>query len=139
MDNGEAMKQLYIVRGLPGSGKTTLAHTITDGYVYEADQFFMVNNEYKFDPELLRAAHDDCQDRVRQAMIDGQSPIAVSNTFSQRWEMAPYQSLAREFDYQVTIVEVQTSLSDFALSMRNLHNCPADIIARQRARWERVS
>ena len=42
------MKELFLLRGLPGSGKSTLAKSL-DGIHVEADQFFMVGGEYKFD------------------------------------------------------------------------------------------
>jgi Tfp pilus assembly pilus retraction ATPase PilT len=41
-------KVLYLVRGIPGSGKSTFAKTLSGEY-YEADMFFMVDGEYKFD------------------------------------------------------------------------------------------
>ena len=50
------MKTLYIVRGLPGSGKSTFAHTL-DCPVFEADMFF-VNSEgvYNFDFTRIKDA-----------------------------------------------------------------------------------
>ena len=44
-------KVLYLVRGLPGSGKSTFAKKLvhSDFLVCEADKYFMVNGEYKFD------------------------------------------------------------------------------------------
>lgn len=36
------MNSLYLIRGLPGCGKTTLAHKLTS-YVCEADDFFGKN------------------------------------------------------------------------------------------------
>lgn len=50
---------LYIVRGLPGSGKSTLAKKIVHGINhFEADQYFMVNDQYCFQPELIKNAHE---------------------------------------------------------------------------------
>ena len=41
-------KVLYIVRGIPGSGKSTFAKSL-GGTHFEADMFFMKDGEYKFD------------------------------------------------------------------------------------------
>ena len=44
------MKNLYIVRGLPGSGKSTFARSIAKPYqIFEADQYFMKKGKYNFD------------------------------------------------------------------------------------------
>ena len=66
---GNNMKNLYIVRGLPGSGKSTFAKSIAKPYqVFEADQYFMKNGKYKFDPTKLKEAHNDCKNRVTRRM-----------------------------------------------------------------------
>ena len=41
------MKTLYIVRGVPGSGKSTFAKTL-GGTHFETDNYFMIDGEYKF-------------------------------------------------------------------------------------------
>ena len=84
------MKNLYIVRGLPGSGKSTFAKTLVghDFLVCEADKYFMVNGEYKFDVTKLKEAHESCRNMVetymKDSMVNDQfyQEIAVSNTFT---------------------------------------------------------
>ena len=48
-------KILYLLRGLPGAGKSTLAKSIGAIY-FEADMFFMEGNEYKFDIRKIQEA-----------------------------------------------------------------------------------
>ena len=57
-------KTLFLVRGLPGSGKTTFAKQLSD-IVFEADMYFESNGEYKFDPSKIRDAHEWCKGHVR--------------------------------------------------------------------------
>ena len=47
------MKELFLLRGLPGAGKSTLAKSLRGTHL-EADSFFMVNGEYKFRPEFIK-------------------------------------------------------------------------------------
>ena len=60
------MTKLYIVRGIPGSGKSTFAKKLLQqGKVQqhlEADEFMTdKNGDYKFDPTILQKCHQQCQ------------------------------------------------------------------------------
>jgi len=61
------MKELILLRGLPGSGKSTLAKSL-DGIHIEADQFFMIDGEYRFDASKLKDAHNYCFTRTKSYM-----------------------------------------------------------------------
>jgi len=63
-------KILYIVRGIPGSGKSTIAKTL-GGIQIESDQYFIDSNgEYKFDASKLHNAHNYCQEDKIKLMRD---------------------------------------------------------------------
>lgn len=124
------MASLFIIRGLPGSGKTTLAHEIASR-VYSADDYFTnrYTGEYHFVAEHLHIAHSNCLQNVRLAMRDRCNKIAVANTFSMRWEMQLYYDAAKEFGY--TVYEL-TCNGKF----KNTHNVPEETISKMMARWE---
>lgn len=124
------MKILTLIRGLPGSGKSTLAKKLR-GEHFEADMFFQKDRQYKFDPALLREAHQWCQDQTEQAMLFGWREIVVSNTFTQRWEMEPYLKLAQEHGYTVQVIECKGKFE-------NIHGVPAEKIEKMRQRWENI-
>lgn len=110
---------LFLVRGLPGSGKTTIAKELTPHYV-EADMFFMENGRYKFDPSKLPQAHKWCLERTKDFMtIWGYGKIAVSNTFTEEWEMAEYMELARENGYKVHTLVIENRHGG-----KNVHGVP---------------
>jgi len=124
---------LYIIRGLPGSGKSTLGTALTNGsgHVYSADDYFMdFDGNYNFDPSKLSAAHEGCKDGVRNALEKGYSPVAVANTFSQKWEADPYFVMAGENKYTVVVIECQ---SEFGSE----HGVPAATVAAMATRWEK--
>jgi predicted kinase len=123
-------KILYIVRGLPSSGKSTFAKTL-GGNHYEADMYFMESGEYKFEPTKIRKAHEWCQDLVYMDMIKSEPVIVVSNTFTQEWEMKPYFELAEKYGYMVfsTVVEKRHN-------NKNNHNVPKEKIEQMKNRFE---
>ena len=133
--------KLILVRGLPGSGKSTFLNLFNqqvDFFVAADDYFYNKKGEYIFDPEYLSKAHDHCQVAVREELEGGLfKGIAVHNTFSCRWEMEPYIQMAYEFGAQLIVVDLYDSgCTDQELEDRNIHNCPIESIARMRSRWE---
>lgn len=128
-------KTLYIVRGIPGSGKSTFAKTL-GGTHFETDEFFMVDGEYKFDPTKLKEAHRWCQDSVNTAMILNHTAglnnvIVVSNTFTQEWEMESYFQMADTYGYKVFSVIVENRHGGI-----NTHGVPEDKLQVMRDRFE---
>ena len=135
------MKNLYIVRGLPGSGKSTFAKKLVgeDFLVCEADKYFIdkETGEYNFDFTKIKDAHKFCKDTVETYMKDSlvndqfYREIAVSNTFTQEWEMEPYIELAKQYGYQVTSLIVENRHGGV-----NEHNVPEDKIEIMKNRFE---
>ena len=135
------MKTLLLIRGLPGSGKTTLARTlearITGSFEVCADDYFMVDGEYKFDAAKLEEVHRLCQLGTRLALEKGTSFVIVHNTFSKRWEMERYLRMAEEHDYRVQVVDLfNAGLSINELVERNVHGAPHKTIKQMWDRWD---
>ena len=129
------MPTLYLIRGLPGSGKSTIGRAICGDESFAADDWFdlKAKNEGKtyeevFNPTDLPEAHQYCQDCVVATMSTGVD-LAVCNTFSQRWEAEPYFKLVVAFGYYVQIIECQSSFV-------NIHGVPEEAIQAMRDRWE---
>lgn len=120
------MKQdriLYLLRGLPGAGKSTLADLLVGSNeyncheyrVFEADQYHIdpITGDYNWKPENLPNAHADCFARVELAMqwnIESSkyyNRIAVANTFTTEKELQPYLDLATKYDYTIVSIVVE--------------------------------
>jgi adenylate kinase family enzyme len=128
------MKQLFLLRGLPGSGKSTVAKIISGGSGpthYEADMYFMKNGTYEFDGSKLKNAHEWCKDMVYMDMLKEVPVIAVSNTFTQEWEMEAYYNLAKEQGYAVFSLVVENRHGGV-----NEHGVPADKLEQMKNRFE---
>lgn len=132
-------KILYLVRGCPGSGKSTFSKTLVgeDSLICEADKYFVVDGVYKFDGSKLREAHTYCRDMVetymKDSLINDQNyrKIVVSNTFTQLWEMSPYFELAEKYNYMVFTIIVENRHGGI-----NQHNVPEDKIEIMKNRFE---
>jgi len=91
---------IVLVRGLPGSGKSTWASSrasdirLAGGQarVVSADDYYMAGDKYCFDSAQLPAAHADCLRRAKAGHEAGDT-VYVANTFTQAWEMSPYLEL----------------------------------------------
>lgn len=141
-------KVLFIVRGLPGSGKSTIAARFFSGEVREADKFpglytfgddgaVTFNGGHKDDSGLpmIARAHAWCQKGVWSDLHSGDA--AVANTFTQGWEFAPYLDMARSAGARVVVVDCfDGGLSDEQLAKRNVHGVPVEAIRVMRQRWE---
>lgn len=131
-----SQKELFIVRGLPGSGKSTVARSITEN-VFEADQFFEdESGVYRFDKSRIVDAHQDCMKRVEEAMRPDwighqKSTIAVANTFVKRDDFRAYIRLAKEYGYTFHVISLGSSgCSLDELHERCKHNVPKEVIQR---------
>lgn len=128
---------LYIVRGLQGSGKSTAAAVLNANLHVEADQYFVRDGVYHWDPARISAAHEWCQQTVALGMAAALPKIAVANTFITRRTMEPYVALAAKHGYAWSVIDLfDGGLSDEELAARCVHNVPVETIRKNRARYE---
>lgn len=126
--------QLVLIRGLPGSGKSTMAKALARaGFEhFEADTYHMNNEgDYCFDRANAKAAHEWCQQETRKALERGKQ-VVVSNTFIQLWEMVPYFDMAKVLGIEPNVLEAKGN-------WQNVHAVPAEVMANMRERWETIS
>lgn len=125
------MKELVLLRGLPGAGKSTFARIISE-YHIEADMYFIdpVTRQYKFNAHNLSKAHDWCQDVVDTWMDDNIEKIVVSNTFTQEWEMEPYFKLAEMYGYRVYSLVVENRHGN-----SSVHDVPHETVTKMKERF----
>lgn len=121
--------ELIIIRGVPGSGKTTKAKEYKDHFHVEADMYFIdKDGRYVFDREKLRDAHEWCMASCRKALQEGQS-VVVSNTFIRRWEVKPYVAMAKKYGAKLSVIEVSGM-------WKNEHGVPDETVERMRFNYE---
>lgn len=128
-------KDLILIRGVSGSGKTTFGHLI-GGMNYDvlsADDYFTNSQtgEYEFDGSQLKEAHADCQARAELRMARGDHKVIVANTFTREWEMAEYFLLAYEYNYRIHSIIVENRHGGV-----NEHGVPKESIEKMKDRFE---
>jgi NEDD4-binding protein 2 len=127
---------LIILRGLPGSGKTSFAKYMFSNNVFEADQYFYDSQgKYNFDASKLHAAHTDCQKRVEELMQMSETTqyggeIVVSNTATTEKELKPYLDLASKYDYKVVSLIVENRHGS-----KSVHGVPDETMDKMRERF----
>ncbi|MGR5160975.1 ATP-binding protein [Vibrio owensii] len=124
--------KLLLVRGLPGSGKTTLAKQLSKQLKakhFEADMYFENEiGEYHFDGTKLADAHEWCFQQTRKWLSKGKTVI-VSNTFVRHWEMKRYLKYCEKKQIEV---EVQVCRGEY----ESIHGVPSATIENMRRQWQ---
>lgn len=120
-------KVLIIMQGVPGSGKSHLATSITQDYrlsefdytatlIASTDEYWVNNpeREYAFDGSKLGEAHAWNQARVEDAMTRQWAVpvIVVDNTNVLYRHAKPYFELADKHGYQVQVIRVDPGLKE---------------------------
>lgn len=123
------MVNLYLVRGLPGAGKTSFAKSLGI-QSFAADDYFDKHHGGEFKPELLSQAHQWCQNIVEEFIRSGES-VAVHNTFTREWEMEPYYKIADKFNCRVFSIIMENRHEG-----KSVHNVPESTVEKMRKRFE---
>ncbi len=128
--NTNSDHELVIVRGLPGSGKSTFAKREYPNYQHiETDMFQYVDGEYRFDPNRIKTTHELCRCWVKIHLLNNTDTV-VSNTFTQMWELEPYLAMAEESFASVKVIEATGQFG-------NIHNVPEEVLTRMKDRYEK--
>lgn len=138
MENVEYIGDLLLLRGLPGSGKSSLGDVIlhypgsNSPDVLSADNFFIDDKgNYIFDATKLKQAHNDCQLKCAERMKLELSRIVVANTFTEQWEMDSYYEMAKRYKYRVHTLIVENRHKS-----KNVHGVPDEKLEQMKDRFQ---
>jgi predicted kinase len=130
----------YVLRGLPGSGKSSKARQIVEDYssqglrppiVCSADNFRYENGLYVF--KNSREPHDKCLELFKNS-VDSGHDVIVDNINAELRSMKPYVEYAHQAGYEIIIISIQP-IDIETLMARGLHNVPRESYERFLRRW----
>ena len=122
---------IFLIRGLPGSGKTTFAKRYVQSHPdfvhIESDSWFESDGVYKFKPELT-LAHRYCALRCEDLVKQGRNVI-VSNTFMHARECMPYFVIAKKYDIDINIM---ICMGEYG----SIHGIPPEKVEQMKLRFQ---
>ncbi|CAH9061693.1 hypothetical protein PSECIP111951_02541 [Pseudoalteromonas holothuriae] len=137
------MKQVFILRGLPGCGKSYYAQTLADDLVAgdegqylicaTDDYFYNDAREYYFEKFKLPEYHNLNLARFINGLKEGIPLVIVDNTNIKKWEFVAYSAAATALGYQVKEVivgEVKDKSLQHLYAKRNTHGVALKTISK---------
>lgn len=123
---------ILVIRGIPGSGKTTLATKLQRllGYpeLVSADDYFTKGEDYNFVQSKLSSAHAYATAKMDHAMFHERSVI-LHNTSTRAWELQQVTVLADEYRVPMLVIDLKTEF-------KNIHGVPDDKVLMMKSRFE---
>jgi len=149
-------KRMIIVRGLPGSGKSSIAvglGVFADNVCAIDDYWFRPDGTYDFNYDHVLKSYEWNQHRVARIMVDidqrseqldgaegglCKTTIVIDNVNITFDEILPYARLAQMYHYSIELMEPQTEWRyDVETCYKNnAHNVPYSTVLRMSREWE---
>jgi len=135
-------QQLFVMRGIPGAGKSTMAKSVVlGGVIHSTDDLITATGDYRLffnkliesgDFKDLSRMHSKNLSNAIKSMKDGITPVVIDNTNIKANEAKAYVVAALEMgfdDNNIQICDVGTrGLSAEQLAESNTHGVPLDKI-----------
>lgn len=122
------LNQLTLVRGLPGTGKSTWAKNHFNCLILETDQYFIHNNIYQWNPNTIHIAHQHTLNLTKELITH--QDVTVVNTFTTLKELQPYLNL--KANIQIFHIKGKN------LKNNSIHNVPDATITKMSQRWQQI-
>lgn len=130
-------KQLYLVliRGLPGSGKSTYAEKVfvkKHGFIHLENDMYLYDKDgkYNWTPERAKAAMQQCYTDTAKALAAGKD-VVVTNVFVTFKSTRRYLELAKKYNAEFKIFRKD---KDYG----NVHNVPEKTLKQFKAAFQDI-
>ena len=125
-------KTLWFVRGVSGSGKSTVANKLRqympDADGVEADDFRYIDGKYVYDEKGNYHAHQGCFYQAQHLVETGFHNVIVSNTSTRRRDVKKYRDLTVSCGYNFISIVVENYHET-----GNVHGVQEDVLCKMEA------
>lgn len=137
-------KKVKIIRGVPGVGKRNYVYYLENELnrefvVIDVNDYFTNKEEYKFDGKNLAEAEADTMNCFMHALKNQDKRIYVIGTFEKKWMYKNYHDLAKMYNYQVSVTELECVDTDELkhFNKRSNHDVPYSKSLKAFNSWEK--
>ena len=135
--SAEAPRDVIIVRGLPGSGKTSYVKTFLPGVLLiEGDQYYMTGDgRYLFGTGMLKNSTEYTMVMLSTALSLGIKCVVVTLTSPDGSSAKSLAKIASAFGYHVSHRWIDF---DNGNTNQNRHNVPKEVINTMKQNWKTI-
>lgn len=120
--------KVTVVRGCPGSGKSTFARKHFQCCILENDQFQIIDGKYCWSAEGTKAAMSLCR-RIAEEILRNGSDVCICNTFTKKRFVEGYRQLAEHYGAEFEVIRMTGEF-------KNTHNVPQFILDNMKKSFE---
>lgn len=122
------MATLTLIRGLPGSGKSTYAKQHFDCLILENDMWHVEDGQYTWTKDKLQAALKWVY-KTAELMLENGKDVCIANTFTRRAFVNNYKLLAEKHHARFNVIRLETEF-------KSVHAVPDEVVESMRDSFE---
>lgn len=122
--------KLTVIRGVPGSGKSTFAKERYNCLILENDMFYIRDGEYQWSKSKMDSAVKWCFDTAQRALESGMD-VCVANTFTKARFIDVYRDMAGRLGADFEVIRL-----DGDPRWTNSHSVPPGVMKSMRDGFE---
>lgn len=119
---------LQIVRGVPGTGKSTWARDHFPGLILENDYFHCHSCSYEYNLDKMKEAMNFVRETAERALSLGMD-VCIANTFTRKKYVDFYKGMAEKYNANFRVVRM---MHEFG----NVHNVPGFVLENMKTHFE---